>query len=95
MVNKESYKLERDDQYITDSRDLVVLVVGLIKQLLKESEFEFCRRMIEVINDIRDPLVSVETEKETHIVSNTQTAPNILELKNILYRQIDDKEDEI
>ena len=88
MVHKESLKLAQDDQFVTDSRDLVVLVVRLINQLLKERKFEFCRRMIEVINDVRDPLGSLEAEKETHIVSNTQTASNLLELKKILYRQI-------
>lgn len=83
------------DYFAHKSQDVLSLAVQLIKNLQKEYETEFCRIMIEIINEIRDPLIAPQEEEDiTVFVEDTQRAPSMLESRETLVNRINELDDE-
>ncbi|CAG9317334.1 unnamed protein product [Blepharisma stoltei] len=84
------------DYFYYRAQDVLSLSVSLIKQLQKEYETEFCRIMIEIINEIRDPLIApIEDENIRVFVEDTQRPPSMLEKREALLGKITELDDEI
>jgi len=96
QISKSYNKLGKEECFLESSGEILGLVIYLIKHLLKEYESEFCRVMIEIINEVRDPLVVPQEEEYMMVmIEDTQRPPSLLEKKQVLNQKLKSLDDEI
>ena len=95
-IEKVYFLMLNDDFCAENSIEVLKVMVKLLKDLLDSNENEFCRIMLEIINEIRDPLNALqEDEKSAVFIEDTQRQPSLIEKKEALSRKLLNLEDEI
>ena len=79
----ESYsKLSNEDFFPTTAQDVFFEIVSCMRFLLKDQENEFCRTIIETVNDIRDPLMQKEMDECTILNKKQKTLEKLEKLED-------------
>lgn len=84
-------KLSYEDYYPTTDQDALSGVICCLRYLLKDQETEFCRIVIECINEVRDPLSINEIGEESLILRNKNTLVNEIQRLEQEQQALDDE----
>lgn len=96
LIDKAYQSLHRSEFFCRTSQQIIHVIIGMVKSLLKEYDTEFSRRTVELINEIRDPLMAPLADDDMMVIAeDTQRPPSLLEKKQALADRISSMDDEV